>query len=100
MLGHIVPVAMFAAAAAYFAVVTAIAHRLKARHGGTWEKLGRFTLFLNNSISGGWKFLRYFIFSNAFRELEDPVLNRLAFAAKALFAIFSVFFLWQVLLTD
>jgi hypothetical protein len=90
----------FVVLALYFAAVMALVHRLKSHHNEAWERLGRFSLFFNNSISGSWKFLRYFIFSNTYKELDDLRLNMLVLMVRILFAVFAILFIWNLLLID
>ena len=85
--------AMLAVTFVYFGFVVAITHRLKARHSEAWRDMGQYTLFVNSSPGGGFKFLRFFVFSNRYLALSDIPLNRLVLVLRGLFAAWAVLFL-------
>lgn len=82
----------------YLVTVLVLTSRFKSRHYATWDRLGRFSLITNNSISNGWKFLQYFVLSNSYEELNDPTLGGLAIATKVLLAASTAMFIWNALL--
>jgi hypothetical protein len=86
-------------AVVYMATVVVMTRRLKARHYQTWDQLGRFSLFMNNSISNGNQFARYLIFTSAHKELNDPTLNIMAVAARVLLFLAGLDFTWGIILT-
>jgi hypothetical protein len=88
--------AMISVLIIYFAIVTVLSHWVKRRHPQAWdEKMGRFTLFLNNSIGSGWKSFRYLIFTNEHRELGDPIVNAFSNAARVVLGIFVICLIWN-----
>ncbi len=80
--------------AIYFATVIFMTGRMKANHNEAWDRLGRFSLFLNNSISNSFKFTKYFIFTSNYKELNDPMLNVMAVVARILFLAAAADFIW------
>jgi len=77
---------------AYSGVVMAMTHRLRTRHAEAWNGMIQFTLFANNSPAGSLKFLRYFVFSSAYRALGDTMLGGLTIALRVLFWTFVAIF--------
>ena len=69
----------------YMVVISALSSRLRSKHPAAWNATGSFTLFLNNSPASSVRFLKYIIFSNSFKELNDPIVNTMALLAKILF---------------
>jgi hypothetical protein len=83
----------------YLTLVVVLSRLMKARHNEVWKKLDSFSLFMNNSMSSTTKFLRYFIFTNSFFELDDVQITLLTFACKLLFAVCAFLFAFEFYLT-
>lgn len=85
--------------AVYFAIIFLMTKRMKDFHYDAWDKdLGRFSLFLNNSMRTGFLFIRYFIFTNRYRTLNDETLDKMTIAARVTFAVFFANFAWGLYL--
>lgn len=65
--------------------------RLKNDHPQTWEKLGRPTLILNNSIANGWAVFR-FVQRGEYESLGDESFIKFSRFMKWCFRIFFVNF--------
>ncbi|MGD0142439.1 MAG: hypothetical protein ABSC92_04715 [Rhizomicrobium sp.] len=87
---NIIWAALMGAVVLYLVLVLAITARMRSRHKEMWERSGNFSLLLNNSIQNSTKFLRYFIFSNSYAELNDRQIAALALAAKGIFALAAI----------
>jgi hypothetical protein len=74
--GLIVFGAMFALVGVLFCLQHRLYARLRSVHPEQYERLGSPTLFLNNSISNGFKTMRFF-WSRGYRHLDDPKATRL-----------------------
>ncbi len=73
-------------------VLMARLHRvLRTRHSEEYEKLGRPTLFLNNTIQNGLATIR-FLLGGRFRQLRDPALLRLGAIMQVMFYFYAVIF--------
>ena len=73
-------------------VLMARLHRiLRTRHSETYDRLGRPTLFLNNSIRNGAATIR-FLLGGHFRQLRDPELLKLAGFMQVFFYAYSALF--------
>jgi len=69
---------------------------MKLRHKAIWEELGSFSLIFNNSIKTSTNFMRYFIFTNSFAELNDWRITIMAVMAKILFAMCTAVFAFNL----
>jgi hypothetical protein len=77
----------------YLIFVVALTRRLRVRHPTTWDRLDRFSLVANNSISSSWKFLRYTVFSRAHKELHDNAFDIMVFMLRVLMVIWGILFI-------
>jgi hypothetical protein len=93
---NIIWAALVGAIVLYLVLVLAITARMKSRHKEMWERSGSFSLLFNNSIQNSTKFLRYFIFSNSYAELNDQQIAALALAAKGIFTLAAILLAWNL----
>jgi hypothetical protein len=75
----------------YLIVLQILNRRLRNYHAAQWNVLGQ-PSFLNNSPLNGVRVVRYFIFSDRYKQLGDTVIDRYAIIAKVLFAGCAVLF--------
>ncbi len=79
-------------------VLMARLHRiLRTRHPQIWNRIGRPTLFLNNTVQNGLVTIR-FLLAGHFRELDDPTLVRLGSFMQVFFYAYTVIFISLVAL--
>jgi hypothetical protein len=69
----------------YLIVIQTLNRRLRSCHAAQWNLLGQ-PWFLNNSPLIAWRIVGYYIFSDRYKRLSDPAVNRYALVAKLLFA--------------
>jgi hypothetical protein len=84
---EIILVVMLLLTIMYLALVVALTNVLKVRHRETWQSIGSYTLFTNNTASGSLKFIKYFVFSNSFLKLDDIQVTVMGFVLKVLFFV-------------
>jgi hypothetical protein len=92
---EIILVVMLLLTTLYLVLVVALTNILKFRHRETWQNIGSYTLFMNNTINGSLKFIKYFVFSNSFLTLDDIQVTVMGFALKVLFFICMALFAFQ-----
>ncbi len=80
------------------AIGRAFYQRLRRHHPETWEKLGSPTLFWNQSPKVQVAVSR-FLWKSSYRQLEDPVLNRLASLLRCLGVLLVGLFVMGLVLT-
>lgn len=83
--------AMMAITITYLIFCALVFRRLRLFHLETWEKLGKPSLFLNNSILTTFKFIP-FLFRGDYRRLEDGSLTWMGNATLGLFCCWAFLF--------
>ena len=89
--GLIVFGAMFALVGVLFCLQHRLYARLRSVHPEQYERLGSPTLFLNNSISNGFKTMRFF-WSRGYRHLDDPKVTRLCRTIMVINVVYLLLF--------
>jgi hypothetical protein len=72
-----------------FYLSSRLVEALRVRHHEIWARLGKPTLFLNNSIQNSWA-LQRFIRSEELRTLNDPDLEKTAKRIRVIKAFYYV----------
>jgi hypothetical protein len=85
-----VPV-LFGMVIVWFVLVKMLFNRLERAHPQKYESMGRPSLFLRNSIAGGWATLKFLI-AREHKALNDSYLSKLSDAMLVFFAIYLVLF--------
>jgi len=85
------PWVLAACIAVYLIAIAAIVYRMRSRHRSAWERLGGLA-FLDRTSDNRFTFAKYTLFSSAYRELDDPVLNVLVAIARILLALSAFLF--------
>ena len=81
----------------WFVLISRLHRILRTRHSETYDRLGRPTLFLNNSVQNGIATIR-FLLGGHFRQLNDPELLRLGAFMQVFFFVYVVFIICLVAL--
>lgn len=85
-----VPV-LFGMVLVWFVLVKLLFNRLESAHPAKYEKMGRPSLFLRNTIEGGWRFLK-FLLTREHRSLNDGYVSKLSDGMLAFFVIYLLLF--------
>ena len=76
----------------WFVLIKLLFNRLERHHPQKYEAMGRPSLFLRNSISGGWATLK-FLTTREHKALNDSYLSKLSDGMLVFFAIYLLLFL-------
>jgi hypothetical protein len=82
----------------WFGLVFWFFRRLRLKHSGTWEAMGSPSLFWNNSPRSSWLFMK-FLFTGAWKKLDDPALSAVAWMMLAFHAVYITGFVVVIALT-
>jgi hypothetical protein len=82
---------LFGMVIAWFVLIKLLFNRLERAHPQKYEAMGRPSLFLRNSISGGWATLK-FLATREHKALNDKYLSKLSDAMLAFFGIYLLLF--------
>ena len=74
-----------------------ILKRLEEKHFGTWDELGKPSLFLNNSIGNGLNVLT-FLFKRKYLKLNDEILAKMCNFEVAFDVFYLLYFISFILL--
>jgi hypothetical protein len=85
-----VPV-LFGMVLVWFVLVKLLFNRLESTHPAKYEAMGRPSLFLRNTIEGGWRFLK-FLLTREHRSLNDGYLSKLSDGMLVFFVIYLLLF--------
>ena len=64
-----------------FVVGFKLNNRLRCEHSDTWIALGQ-PQFLNNSILNQWRSAKFYLFSEKYKQLSDPIFDKLVLAIR------------------
>jgi len=82
---------LFGMVIVWFVLIKLLFNRLEQAHPQKYEAMGRPSLFLRNSIAGGWATLK-FLAGREHRALNDSYLSKLSDAMIVFFAIYLLLF--------
>jgi hypothetical protein len=85
-----VPV-LFGMVLVWFVLVKLLFNRLESAHPAKYEAMGRPSLFLRNTIEGGWHLFK-FLFTREHRSLNDSYLSKLSDGMLVFFSIYLLIF--------
>ena len=83
---------LFGMVIVWFVLIKLLFNRLERHHLKKYEAMGRPSLFLRNSIEGGWATLKFLV-TREHRSLNDSYLSKLSDAMLVFFAIYLLLFL-------
>ncbi|MGY1528729.1 hypothetical protein [Luteimonas sp. A649] len=82
---------LFGMVIVWFVLIKLLFNRLERAHPQKYEAMGRPSLFLRNSIAGGWATLKFLV-AREHKALNDGHLSRLSDAMLVFFAIYLFLF--------
>ena len=82
---------LFGMVIVWFVLIKLLFNRLERSHPQTYEAMGKPSLFLRNSIAGGWATLKFLV-TRQHKPLNDSYLSKLSDAMLAFFAIYLLLF--------
>ena len=82
---------LFGMVLVWFVLIKLLFNRLDRSHPQKYEAMGRPSLFLRNSIAGGWATLK-FLAAREHKSLNDSYLSKLSDAMIVFFAIYLLVF--------
>ena len=82
---------LFGMVIVWFVLLKLLFNRLEQLHPQKYESMGRPSVFLRNSIEGGWATLKFLV-AREHKPLSDSYLSKLSDAMLAFFAIYLVLF--------
>jgi hypothetical protein len=82
---------LFGMVIAWFVLIKLLFSRLERAHPRKYEAMGRPSLFLRNSIAGGWATLKFLV-TREHKALNDSYLSKLSDAMLVFFAIYLLLF--------
>ncbi len=82
---------LFGMVIVWFVLIKLLFNRLERAHPRKYEAMGRPSLFLRNSIAGGWATLK-FLTVREHKALNDSYLSKLSDAMLVFFAVYLLLF--------
>lgn len=82
---------LFGMVIVWFVLIKLLFNRLERAHPQKYEAMGKPSLFLRNSIAGGWATLK-FLLAREHKALSDSYLSKLSDAMLVFFAIYLLLF--------
>jgi hypothetical protein len=82
---------LFGMVIVWFVLIKLLFSRLERSHPQKYEAMGRPSLFLRNSIAGGWATFK-FLAGREHKSLNDSYLSKLSDAMLVFFAIYLLLF--------
>lgn len=83
--------ALFGMVLVWFVLIKLLFNRLEQAHPMKYEAMGKPSLFLRNSIAGGWATLKFLV-GREHEALNDSYLSKLSDAMLVFFAIYLLAF--------
>jgi hypothetical protein len=82
---------LFGMVVVWFVLIKLLFNRLERDHPQKYEAMGRPSLFLRNSIAGGWATLK-FLLNREHKALNDEYLSKLSDTMLIYFAVYLLLF--------
>jgi len=82
---------LFGMVLVWFVLIKLLFNRLESAHPAKYEAMGRPSLFLRNTIEGGWHVLK-FLFTREHRSLNDRYLSKLSDGMLVFLVIYLLIF--------
>lgn len=84
---------LFGMVIVWFVLIKLLFNRLERAHPKKYEAMGRPSLFLRNSVAGGWGTLKFLI-AREHKDLRDSCLSKLSDFMLVFLGIYVVLFLF------
>ena len=82
---------LFGMVIVWFVLIKLLFNRLERAHPQKYEAMGRPSLFLRNSIAGGWATFKFLV-AREHKALNDSYLSKLSYAMLIFFAVYLLLF--------